>query len=477
MLGRNLIEGRWQEAASGETIACFNPSSGSQIGSAPASSAADVDRAVSAARRSFESGAWTARAPNWRAQILQKVAALIDQQADEIAQLETRDNGMPITLARALVATGAETFRYFSGWCTKIRGETVQISAPGDFHAYTLREPAGVAALITPWNVPFTMACNKIATALTAGCSAILKPAEETPLSALILGDILMQAGVPEGVINIVCGRGDVAGAALAAHPDVDKISFTGSTDVGRKIVVAAAGNLKRVSLELGGKSPVLVFPDADLDQAAAGIARGIFSNSGQACIAGSRIFVHQKIHDELAARLAVIARQMKVGDGFEAGVNLGPLISQRQLERVSGLVAEGVRDGSQVIVGGNRPDRPGYFFEPTILTAPRPGARILREEIFGPVANLIPFTDIDDVVRQANDTQYGLAAAIWTRDIGIAHRLARRVKAGNIWLNCQLVVDRSMAFGGYKQSGWGRENGLEGLEAFLQTKSVYAAL
>lgn len=476
-IGRNLIDGRWQDATAGETIDCFNPSTGSRIGSAPASTAIDVDQAVSAARRSFESGIWKARAPNWRASVMQRIAALIDQRANEIAELETRDNGMPIALARALVATGAETFRYFSGWCTKIRGETVEISTPGEFHAYTLREPAGVAALITPWNVPFTMACNKIATALAAGCSAILKPAEETPLSALMLGDILMRAGVPEGVINIVCGRGDVAGAALAAHPDVDKISFTGSTEVGRKIVIAAAGNLKRVSLELGGKSPVLVFPDADLDQAATGIARGIFSNSGQACIAGSRIFVHQKIHDELATRLASIAKQMKVGDGFDAGVNLGPLISQRQLDRVSGLVAEGVRDGSQVIVGGQQPDRPGYFFEPTILSAPRPGSRILREEIFGPVANLIPFSDVDEVVRQANDTPYGLAAAIWTRDIGTAHRLVKRIKAGNLWLNCQLVVDRSMAFGGYKQSGWGRENGLEGLDAFLQTKSVYAAL
>lgn len=475
--GRNLIDGRWQLATTGESIDSINPSSYAQVGSAPASNTDDVDQAVSAARRSFESGAWKSRAPNWRASILQKVATLIDQRADEIAQLETRDNGMPITLSRALVTTGAETFRYFSGWCTKIRGETVEVSAPGEYHAYTLREPAGVAALITPWNVPFTMACNKIATALAAGCSAILKPAEETPMSALLLGEILMQAGVPEGVINIVCGRGDVAGAALAAHPDVDKISFTGSTVVGRKIVVAAVANLKRVSLELGGKSPVLVFPDADLDQAAAGIARGVFSNSGQACIAGSRVFVHQKIHDELAERLAVIARQMKLGDGFEAGVNLGPLISQRQLDRVSGLVAEGLRDGSQVVAGGSRPDRQGYFFEPTILTAPRSGSRILKEEIFGPVANLIPFTDVDDAVRQANDTEYGLAAAIWTRDIGTAHRLAKRIKAGTVWLNCQLVVDRSLAFGGYKQSGWGRENGLEGLEAFLQTKSVYAAL
>jgi phenylacetaldehyde dehydrogenase len=475
--GRNLIDGRWLAAQSGELLDARNPSTYALVGSAPASNADDADQAVRAARRSFEAGVWQSRTPAARARILYEVAALIEKRATEIAELETRNNGMPIALARALAGTGAETFRYFAGWCTKIRGETAEVSALGNFHAYTLREPVGVAALIVPWNVPFIMACNKVATALAAGCSVILKPAEETPLTALLLGEILMQAGVPEGVINIVCGTGEVAGAALASHGDVDKISFTGSTDVGRKIVVAAAGNLKRVSLELGGKSPVLVFPDADLDQAAAGIARGVFTNSGQACIAGSRIFVHRDVQADLAGRLATIVGQMKLGDGFEEGVNLGPLISQRQLDRVTALVAEGLRDGSEVVAGGSRPKRQGYFFEPTILTAPKPDSRILREEIFGPVANLLPFNHTNEAIEQANDTEYGLAAAIWTRDIGVAHRTAKRIKAGTVWLNCQLIADRSMAFGGYKQSGWGRENGLEGLDAFLQTKSVFAAL
>ncbi|MET0497940.1 MAG: aldehyde dehydrogenase family protein [Steroidobacteraceae bacterium] len=476
-LARNLIDGAWSDAASGKAIDARNPSTYALVGSAPDSDVVDVDRAVNAARQSFESGAWRNLTPAMRARILYKIATLIEQRAAEIAELETRDNGMPITLATALVNSGAETFRYFAGWCTKIRGETTDISAPGEFHVYSLREPAGVAALIVPWNVPFIMACNKVATSLAAGCSVVLKPAEETPLTAALLGQIVMEAGVPAGVFNIIYGRGDVAGAALAAHADVDKISFTGSTAVGRKIVIAAAGNLKRVSLELGGKSPVIVFPDADLDKAAAGIARGVFTNSGQACIAGSRVFVHRDIQKELALRLAAIAGQMKVGDGFEAGVNLGPLISQRQLDRVDSLVAEGLRDGAEVITGGSRPDRDGYFFQPTILTAPRAGSRMLREEIFGPVANLLPFTDTAEVLRQANDTEYGLAAAIWTRDIGTAHRMAKKIKAGTVWLNCQLIADRSMPFGGYKQSGWGRENGLEGLDAFLQSKSVFAAL
>jgi phenylacetaldehyde dehydrogenase len=477
MVGRNLIDGEWVTAISGSSVEVRNPSTIALVGSAPDSGAADIDLAVKAARTSFEAGVWHGPSPAWRTRILLAVADLIEKRAAEISELETRNNGMPLALAQWLTNTGAETFRYFAGWCTKIHGDTSSISAPGDFHAYTLREPMGVAALIVPWNVPFIMACNKVAVALAAGCSVVLKPAEETPLTALLLGQILMDAGVPKGVVNIVCGLGETAGAALAAHHDVDKIGFTGSTAVGRMIVRAAAGNLKKVSLELGGKSPIIVFADADLDQAAAGIARGIFTNSGQACIAGSRVFVHRDIQAALVDRLATLLGKLKVGDGFEAGVDLGPLISQRQLDRVASLVAGGISDGAQVIIGGSKIERRGYFFGPTILTAPRAGAPILREEIFGPVANVLPFADMAEVIAAANDTEYGLAAGIWTRDIGVAHRMAKKMKSGTVWLNCQLIADRSMPFGGYKQSGWGRENGLEGLDAFLQTKSVFAAI
>jgi acyl-CoA reductase-like NAD-dependent aldehyde dehydrogenase len=473
----NLIDGRWVGAADGSQFETFNPSTGSAIGTVANSGATDIDRAVKAARRSFESGDWYRQPPAQRARTLWRVADIIDQHAEQIAHLEVRNNGMTLKNARRLVATGSETFRYFAGWCTKIGGETRQISALGNYHSYTVREPIGVAGLIVPWNVPFIMACNKVASALTAGCSVVLKPAEETPLTAKLLGQCLMEADIPAGVVNIVNGSGERAGAALAAHPDVDKIGFTGSTSVGRLIVAAAAGNLKKVTLELGGKSPVLVFPDADLDAAAAGIALGIFSNSGQACIAGSRVFVHRDVLTALTSKLAAILTKLKVGDGFEQDTDLGPLISGRQLDRVCNLVESGVREGAELIVGGSRLNRQGYFFPPTLLTAPRPGAQILREEIFGPVANILPFSEVDEVVAAANDTEYGLAAAIWTRDIGNAHRTAQRIKAGTVWLNCQMIADRSMPFGGYKQSGWGRENGLEGLEAYLQTKTVFASL
>ena len=477
MVGLNLIGADWSPAGSGATIPVCDPATGRTFGSIPAGDAADVDRAVTAARRSFDAGIWRDAKPAARARILWQVATLIEERAEQIAALETRDNGMPLVLSRALVAAGAETFRYFAGWCTKLGGMTVPVSAPGDYHAYTLREPLGVAGLITPWNVPFVMACNKVAVALAAGCSVVLKPAEDTSLSALLLGRILGDAGLPPGVVNIVCGTGEAAGAALAAHRDVDKIGFTGSTAVGKRIVQAALGNMKKVSLELGGKSPVIVTADADLDVAVAGIARGMFTNSGQACIAGTRIYVHRSIHDELARRLARTAADQRVGDGRTADTTLGPLISERQLARVDELVRSGIADGAKVLTGGRRIGTTGWFYAPTVMTAPRVGARILREEIFGPVANLLPFDDLEAVITAANDSDYGLAAAIWTGDIALGHRVARRLRAGTIWINCQLVTDRAIPFGGYKQSGWGRENGLEGLDAYLQTKSVFTAL
>lgn len=471
------IDGDWKSARSNETFESFNPATGEAIGLSARASRDDIDDAVSAARRSFNARTWTGLKPAERQRILWRIGEKIDEQAPAIAALETQNNGMPLDKAEALVRFGAEFFRYNAGWCTKVTGQTSQVSTPGQYHAYTRREPLGVAALITPWNVPFTFACAKLSVALAAGCSTVFKPAEETPLSALLLADMMTAAGVPAGVVNIVTGFGDVAGAALAEHPDVDKLGFTGSTEVGRKIIRAAAGNLKKLSLELGGKSPVVIFEDADIQAAAVGAAIGVFNNSGQACVAGSRVYVARSRYDEVVEAMAAQAQRMPVLEGTNPSSQLGPLISQRQLDRVLGLLASGLEDGAELVTGGKRVGDRGYFIEPTVLTAPKPGARILREEIFGPVVNVIPFDDEEEVIGLANATEYGLAAGIWTRDIGRAHRVAERIKAGTVWLNTALAFDVNMPFGGYKQSGWGREYGAEGLDAFLQTKSVFTAL
>ncbi len=475
---RLLIDGAWVPAASGETFSVLDPASGERIAEAAAGSAADIDCAVAAARRSFERRTWLDIPAPARARIFFNIADLIDSASAEFVELEVFDNGMPALQAQRIVGLAAEAFRYFGGWITKIHGTTSELNVGGsNFHAYTLREPAGVAGLIVPWNGPVLFAAQKLAVSLAAGCSVVLKPAEETPLSALKLGELLLQAGIPAGVANVVTGFGETAGAALAAHEDVDKVAFTGSTEVGRSIIKAAAGNLKKVTLELGGKSPVIVFDDADLAAASAGAAMGIFSNAGQTCIAGSRLFVHRKVYDEVVGKIAAIAKSLKVGRGFDPTTQMGPLISERQRERVISLIQSAMGDGGQALSGGGRLEGAGYFVQPTVLTGLRRGARILREEVFGPVIAVTPFDDIDEVVELANDTVYGLAAAIWTRDIGRAHGLARRIRAGTVWLNCQRLLDYSMPFGGYKQSGWGRESGWEGLEAFLQTKAVYAAL
>jgi phenylacetaldehyde dehydrogenase len=472
------------QATGTQTIAIYDPSTEEQIGEIEDGGASAVDEAVARARESFRSGAWTGKPPSERAKIIWKAADLLEARADEIGAIDSRNVGMARGHARNLVFAAAEQLRYYAGWCTKIYGKSADLSSPGgitgqpaQYHAYTIKEPVGVAGAIVPWNGPALNAVIKLGPALTAGCSLVLKPAEETPLSAPVLGEILVEAGVPEGVVNIVNGFGHTVGAALAAHPDVDKIAFTGSTEVGKLIVQAASGNLKKVMLELGGKSPVLIFDDADLPKAIAGAALGIFINSGQGCVCGSRVYAHRRVYDQVVEGLAKAAKALRLGGPDDRDVDIGPLISARQMERVMGFIDEGRAEGVELVTGGRRLDRRGYFVEPTVLTGVRGDMRLMREEIFGPVVAVTPFDDEDEVVAEANDSVYGLAAAVWTNDLGRSHRLAKRLEAGTVWLNAQFAWDPAMPFGGYKQSGWGYEYALEGVEAYMKTKSVYAGI
>ena len=468
-----------------QDIAVFNPATGDQIGEVPDGDAATIDLVVRKARESFSDGRWRDKAGGERAKIMWRAAELIEARTAELAQTETLNNGMPLMLGHATIARGAEALRYNAGWCTRIHGVTADVVAHGgivgagrtDYHAYTRKEPVGVAGLITPWNVPISMALAKLAPALAAGCSCVIKPAEETPLTTRMIVEAFDEAGVPEGVVNLVTGYGHTAGAALAAHADVDKISFTGSTEVGKLIIKAAAGNLKKVSLELGGKSPVLIFDDADLSQAIPGAAMGVFANSGQVCMAGTRVFVQRGIFDQVVHGISQLAQTLKLGSGLDPTTHLGPLISEKQLDRVLTFIEEGRRDGVRVETGGERLDRAGYFVTPTVLTGVNPSMRLYREEIFGPVVSVMSFDNEEEAIRLANDTDFGLAAAVWTADLSRAHRLAKKIEAGTVWLNCQLAGDLSIPFGGYKQSGWGRENGFEGVDAFLETKAVFARI
>jgi phenylacetaldehyde dehydrogenase len=477
---RMLINGDWVDSASGETLDVYNPASGDVIAHVPAGNQEDIDRAVKAARQSFETRRWTGMTPSERGRIIWKIGDLILDHLEELAQLESLDNGKPISVARvADVPLSADMFHYMAGWATKIEGDTISISVPyapgAQYHAYTVKEPVGVVGQIIPWNFPLLMAAWKLAPALACGCTIVLKPAEETPLSALRLGELIQEAGVPDGVVNIVTGLGQAAGAPLAAHPDVDKIAFTGSTEVGRLIVKAAeSSNLKKVSLELGGKSPNIVLADADLETAIAGAANSIFFNHGQCCAAGSRLFVQEKVFDKVAEGVSEVASKMKLGPGLDPSTEMGPLVSSDQVERVTGYLEAGVSEGARALTGGKRRGDKGYFVEPTVFVDTKPEMKICAEEIFGPVVTATPFKDMDDaLVAAANNTVYGLASGIWTKDVSKAHMLASKLKAGTVWINCYNIFDAALPFGGYKQSGWGREMGHEVLKNYLETKSV----
>ncbi len=472
-----LIIGEERPAGGGDASAVIDPSTGKQIATASAADEADVDRAVRAARAAFDSGPWSRIAPKERARLMLKLADAIEDHAEELALLESLDVGHPLPAVRAFeVPAAAEAFRYNAGWATKINGETREISLPGDWHAFTLRQAVGVAALILPWNSPLTMTSAKLAGALAAGCTVVIKPADLTPLSTTRLVELALEVGFPPGVINITHGRGSIVGQALVDHPLVDKVSFTGSTQVGKGILTSSTGNLKRVSLELGGKSPVFIFPDADLDRAIVGAAMSIFNNTGQVCAAGSRLFVHRDIEDRVIAGVAEFAEKFRVGGSLEEGSQMGPVISAAQRETVLGYIESGRAQGAEVVVGGNALDREGFFLKPTVLRGATPEMTVVREEIFGPVLVTQTFdddTDFRTLMGRANDSVYGLSSAIWTRDISRALRFARDIKAGNVRINAAAGMDANMPFGGFKESGYGKENGREGVEGFTEVKSV----
>lgn len=473
-----LLDGSFVASTGGVTRPVENPATGQTLTQVAEGTAADVDLAVASARKAFEKGVWRKNSAVQREKILWTLADLMEKHLDELVELEVLDNGMPIGMVTRAIERAIDGVRYYAGMCTKLHGVTSDISGQrADFHAFSLLEPVGVVALIVPWNSPLAAACNKLAPALAAGCSCVLKPAEQTPLTALRLGKLALEAGIPPGVLNIVTGNGPGVGAALATHPGVDKISFTGSTEVGKELVRAAAGNLKRLTLELGGKSPVFVFDDADMDIAIPRAAAAIFANSGQICYAGSRLFIQRKSFEKVVEGIAAIAKKMRIGDGFDKQTELGPLISARQRESVLAYIESGLAEGAELLTGGSAADREGYFVQPTVFANTRADMRVVQEEIFGPVLAAMPFGSLEEVAPLANASRYGLGAGVFTSDLSTAHRAAKAIAAGNVWVNFYGGADKSLPFGGFKESGWGREGGSDGIEAFMEKKAVYIRL
>jgi len=471
-----FVNNEWVSPATDRTVPVFDPSTGHQVSAIADSSREDVNRAVAAARIAFDDGRWTGLPPVERETLIHQLANLIFQHVDELAELEAIDNGKPRTIAAAMdIPASGGMLHYMAGWATKIAGETIDpmITPSGSFHAYVRKEPIGVAGLIVPWNFPLIMATLKLAPALAAGCTMVLKPAEQTSLTALRLGDLITEAGFPPGVVNIITGLGETSGDALVRHPDVDKIAFTGSTEVGKIIQRTAADQLKRVTLELGGKSPVVVMPDMDPAEVAKGAADAIFFNAGQVCVAGSRLFVHRDNYDVVLEGLAEHARNIQVGPSLVPDSQMGPLVSKEQQDRVMGYLEQGKAAGAAVMCGGEAPSADGYFVSPTVLANVKPDMSVVQEEIFGPVVVAQRFDDLDEVLKMANDTKYGLAASVWTHDLSAMHKLAAGIKAGTVWGNCHTMIDPALPFGGYKQSGIGREQSHNGVEMYMETKSV----
>jgi aldehyde dehydrogenase (NAD+) len=470
-----LINGKWVPAKSGKTFETVNPANEEVLSLIAEGDKADVDEAVKAARKALD-GKWSKIGPHQRAKFLFKIAELVDAHTEELAELETLDNGKPLSFSKGFdIPAVAETFRYYAGWVTKIYGET-NPSDPNFFN-YTLREPVGVCGQIIPWNFPLLMAAWKLGPALACANTVVLKPAEQTSLTALRLGELIMEAGIPEGVVNIITGMGPGAGSSIAEHPDIDKVAFTGSGEVGKIILKASAGNLKKVSLELGGKAPNIIFPDADMDQAIPTAMMGVYFNSGQVCCAGTRIFVQRDRYDEVTDKLAKFSKGVTMGDPFDQKSTIGPLVSREQFDRVKGYLEVGKKEGAKVAAGGDAGSGKGYFVSPTLFTGVNNEMQIAREEIFGPVGAAISFTDENDAVFQGNNTDYGLSAAVWTRDISRAHKVARSLKAGTVWVNCYNQLDPISPFGGYKQSGFGRELGRYAIDLYTQIKSVWVKL
>src|SRR5215470_5682749 len=474
---RMLINGAWVPAASGKTFESRNPATGEVLAKVAEGDREDIDRAVAAARKAFN-GPWSKWKPAERQLLLLKLADLVEQHIEELAALDTYDMGGPISRTRNNRQRAVGMLRYYAGLATSLHGETVNNSLPGEIFSFTLKEPVGVVGAIIPWNGPLTATIWKIGPALATGCTVVLKPAEEAPLTPLRLAELCLEAGVPPGVVNVVPGYGETAGAALAAHPDVDKVAFTGSHLTGQKIVQASAGNLKRVSLELGGKSPDIVFADADLEAAVPGAALAVFNNSGQICSAGTRLFVERRIYDEFVGRVAKFGDGLRVGNGLDPETQIGPLVSEQQLDRVTGYLSVGKQEGARAVSGGERLtgdayDK-GYFVPPTVFAGVRDDMRIAQDEIFGPVLSAIAFDDINEVIVRANATPFGLGSGVWTRDVSKAHRLAKAIRAGSVWVNCYQAMDPAVPFGGYKMSGYGRESGLQHLEEYLNVKAVW---